>query len=111
MRKDKRGLRFDFHADAEVRVEGATSSSRGRVKELSLRGCFVETAGAFSEHQRVRVNIFNAGEDVESPAEVIYVRPGGIGLLFVDATPGVRDVLQKWVLTALDRQGQEAPVR
>ena len=111
MPKEKRGLRFDFTADAEVRAEGATTSTRGHVKELSLRGCFVEACGDFAEHQRVRVKIFNADDCLESFADVIYVLPNGLGLLFVDMTPGVRGVLQKWVLTALDRETEAVPAR
>jgi len=107
MHKEKRGLRFEFTADAEVRAEGATTSTRGRVKEVSLRGCFLEASGAFEEHQRVRVKIFHAGECLESLADVIYVRAEGLGLLFAEMTPEVRGVLQTWVLTALDRQSEE----
>lgn|SRR5215467_13033770 len=109
MHKEKRGLRFDFAAEAEVRSEGATTPARGRVKELSLRGCFVEVSGVYSEHQRVRVKIFHADDCLESMADIIYVLPNGLGLLFVDMTADVRGVLQKWVLSALDRQAEEVP--
>jgi hypothetical protein len=111
MHKEKRGLRFEFSADAELCSEDSSTSTRGRAKELSLRGCFVEVSGAFAEHQRIRVKIPNAGECFECWADVIYVRPTGVGLLFVDLAPAARDVLQKWVLTALDRQAEEIPSR
>jgi len=109
MHKEKRGLRFEFTADAEVRAQGATTGTRGRVKELSLRGCFVEASGDFAEHQRVRAKIFQADECLETFADVIYVRPDGLGLLFAEMTPEVRGVLQEWVLKALDRQAEEVP--
>lgn len=111
MHTEKRGLRFEFRADAEVFPEGWSKSSRGRAKQLSLRGCFVEATGAFTEHQRVRVKISHSDESLECWAEVIYVLSNGVGLLFTDMTADARDVLQKWVLAALSRQTEEAPTR
>lgn len=111
MHTEKRGLRFDFSADVEIRPEGAATSTYGRAKQLSLRGCFVEAAGAFTEHQRLCVKILNAHQSLECGAEVIYRRPTGVGLLFVDMTAEARSVLQHWVLTALDRQAEEIPAK
>jgi len=111
MHTEKRGLRFEFRADAEVCPEGSSKPARGRVKELSLRGCFVEATGTFAEHQRVHVQMHHEGESLECWAEVIYVLRMGVGLLFTDMTPDVRDVLQKWVLAALHRQTEVVPTR
>lgn len=107
MHKDKRGLRFEFNAEAEVRLADSTTSLRGRITALSLRGCFVEVRGTFAEHERVRVKIFESDECIETMADVIYAQPSGVGLLFTDMTAHFRSVLQKWVLTALDHQTEE----
>lgn len=107
MHKDKRGLRFEFNAEAEVRVGDSPASLQGRVKELSLRGCFLEVTGTFAEHERLRVKIFQSDDCIETMADVIYVRPSGVGLLFTDMTGHFRSVLQRWVLTALDHQTEE----
>ena len=104
MHKDTRGLRFEFSADAEVRVGESPAKFSGRVTELSLRGCFVEISGSFKDQERVRLKIFSGEECFETRADVIYVRPSGIGLLFVEMNAHFRGVLQKWVLAALDRQ-------
>lgn len=106
MHKEKRGLRFEFSAEAEARAEGSLSSSRGRVTELSLRGCFLQTSASFADQERLRVKILAPDECIETMADVIYARPNGVGLLFVDMTPHVRSVLQKWVLTALDHESE-----
>ena len=102
MDNDPRGLRFKFSADAEVQFQGSPTSVRGRVTNLSLRGCFLAISGSFGNKERLRVKIMNSGEYVESQADVIYVRPSGIGLLFVEANAHFRGILQKWML--LDRQ-------
>lgn len=111
MDKDQRGLRFNFSAEAEVRVGDSATSFPGRVTELSFRGCFLEISGSFSEHQRLRVKIFHSSEYFETLADVIYVRPSGVGMLFAETNPHFRSILQKWILNALDHQTDEVPAR
>ena len=108
MHIDQRGLRFKFSAEAEVHAQDLPTSLRGRITDLSLQGCFLAISCAFGEKERVRVKIFRSGECVESLAEVIYQRPSGVGLLFVEMIPRFREVLQNWILSALDRQIEES---
>jgi len=103
-----RGLRFKFSADAELRVPASPTALHGRVTELSLLGCFLEISGSFGNNERLQVKIFRSGEYFESLADAIYVRPSGVGLLFVEMNPHFRGVLQKWILSALDRQTEES---
>jgi len=102
--QERRGLRFPFEATAEIQV-GASSSAwvPGRVTELSLRGCLMETSGSFQEQQRLSVKIVHSGEYFESSAAVLYVKPSGIGLVFSEMKLHYRAVLQKWILEALDK--------
>jgi hypothetical protein len=104
LRQDRRGLRFSFRASAEVSLEGPAESLRACVTELSLRGCFLEISGRFAVRQRLQVKIFNVNDFFEASAEVIYVRKSGVGVLFGDINPHFRQVLQKWILAALDRR-------
>jgi PilZ domain len=92
-------------------LENSSASSPAQVTDLSLRGCFLELSGSFTEHQRLRVKIFYSDEYFESPADVIYVKANGIGLLFTEIKPHFRSILQKWILAALDHQTEEAAVR
>jgi hypothetical protein len=104
--EDKRGLRFPFEADAQVVLPSASDKIPARVTELSFRGCFLEISSALQEKQRLRVKIFHSDEFFESSAEVIYVRPTGVGLVFGNLEPPFRKVLQAWILTALDAQAK-----
>lgn len=110
MSNDQRGLRFNFSADAEVRVGDSPEGIPVRMTALSFRGCFLETSASFSEHQRLRVKIFHLGEYFETLADVIYLRPSGAGVLFVDINPHFRSILQKWILAALDQQPEQVAV-
>lgn len=100
----QRGLRFPFSADAEVVPQGSTERIRARVTELSFRGCLLETSAALKEQQRVHVKIFHSDECFEALADIIYVKPAGVGLVFGDTDPHFRSVLQAWILGALDNQ-------
>jgi len=104
--EDKRGLRFPFKADAEVVLPNHSDKIPARVTELSFRGCFLEISAALQEKQRVRVKIFHSDEVFEAPAEVIYARPTGVGLVFGNMEPPFRRALQAWILTALDAQAK-----
>jgi|SRR5579859_498800 len=105
MNRECRGLRFSFNADADIAPEGSPKAIiRGRVTELSLQGCFVETSASFGENHPVFLKIRDAGESFEAEAVVLYARPSGLGLLFRQVKPRHRDVLQNWILKALDRQ-------
>lgn len=106
MNEEQRGLRFPFSASAEVFLEGSLESIPARVTELSLRGCLLEISASLAEQQRVQVKIFYADESCEAAAEVLYVRPTGVGLVFGDMNPHFRVVLQKWILTALDGRAE-----
>lgn len=106
---DQRGLRFRFNADAEVQVQDSPGLVRARVTELSLHGCFLETSRSFQDQERLSVKILKAGECFESAAEVVYSRPRGVGLMFVDMNPQFRGTLQKWMLATLDREAEEIP--
>ena len=105
MDQDHRGLRFAFSADAQVAPENSPAAfAPGRVTELSLLGCFLETTASLGMQRPVLLKIYNSGEYFEAPATVLYVLPSGMGLVFRGIKPHFRAVLQKWVLSALDSQ-------
>ncbi len=104
--QEQRGLRFSFDAAAEILLESRHERTHARVKALSFRGCYLETSASLKESQRLRVKITHADQVFESLAEVIYLRPGGAGILFGNIEPHFRNVLQGWILSALDMQAE-----
>lgn len=108
MDQERRGLRFGFSATAEVAPESSPKALvPARVTELSLRGCFLETSASFELQRPVLVRIFDSGEHFEAEANVLYIKPSGLGLVFRELKPHFRAVLQKWILRALDKQVEE----
>ena len=104
--QDRRGLRFAFAAAAEVVPVNQPGSISGRVTELSLRGCFLEVRAGLKEHQRVHVKISHEDERFEALAQVMYVRPDGVGVVFGETQPHFRKVLQGWILSAMDQHSK-----
>jgi hypothetical protein len=104
--QERRGLRFPFEASAEVLLDGRTDRNPARVTELSFRGCFLEISTPFKEQQRLRVKIFHEGKYFEASAEVLYVRPNGVGVVFGNVEPHFRKIIQAWILTALDNHSK-----
>jgi hypothetical protein len=110
--QEHRGLRFAFSASAEIAPGGSpTAFAPARVRELSLRGCFLETSASFEVRHPVLVKIYHSEEYFEADASVLYAKPSGIGLVFGEIKPHFRAVLQSWVLSALDNESgaQETP--
>ena len=83
MKEPRRVLRYRFSAPADLTVEHSGATTPVRVKELSLYGCFVETAISLSTKTRVHLKIYGPHDYFEASAMVIYTqRTGsGIGLL------------------------------
>src|SRR5579859_1200173 len=107
MNRECRGLRFSFDASAEIAPETSPKATiPGRVTELSLMGCFIETNASFDVKTGVTLRIYEDRESFETEAIVLYTRQSGLGLVFRRVTPRSREVLQNWILKALDRQLQ-----
>jgi PilZ domain len=107
MNDERRGLRFQFSADAEIASGSAPSVFvPARVKELSFRGCFLETSAPDQVQSPVLLKIYKSGELFEAEVDILYIKPTGIGLLFCEIKPHFRAVLQGWILTELDKKSQ-----
>ena len=107
MSRESRGLRFSFDATAEIAPETSPKATvPGRVTELSLMGCFLETSASFDLKSGILLRVYEDSELFETQAIVLYTRPSGLGLVFRGTKPRYRDVLQNWILKALDRQLQ-----
>jgi hypothetical protein len=105
MYQDHRGLRFTFNASAEIAPKSSPKAFvPGLVTELSLQGCFVETAASFDVQSLVLLKMSAHDEAFEAEGVVLYVRPRGVGLGFREIAPEFRPVLQKWMLKLLDSQ-------
>lgn len=97
----RRTPRYPFAAPAAVLPEKGAPVG-GNIKELSLYGCYLDTASPLTPRSKVLVKIFMPGEYFEANATVAYATPAlGMGLVFRDVKPHFRTVLRKWLLMAM----------
>ena len=102
--------RYPFVAPAEVIDEGTGAKVTAQVKELSLYGCYLDTASPLSTRTKVMVKIYTPGEFFEAGATVIYSNQTlGMGLVFRDVKPLYLGILRKWLMVAMqDEPKQDA---
>lgn len=73
-----------------------------QVKELSLYGCYLDTASPLTTRTKVTVKIYTPGEFFEAGATVIYSNQTlGMGLVFRDVKPLYLDILHQWLRAAM----------
>jgi hypothetical protein len=100
--QQRRVPRYPFSAPAAV-IPEVGAPVGGNVTELSLYGCYLDSAAPLASRSRVLVKIFAAdGAYFEADATVIYANPNlGVGLVFRQVKPHYLAVLRKWLLAAM----------
>ncbi len=104
----RRNPRYPFVGSIEMR-EGTSEDKRtGRVKELSLNGCYVDTQSPYPLGASLAIKLFTETEFFEAQASVIYSQADqGMGLMFRETKPYYLMVLRKWLLAAM--MGKKGP--
>ena len=69
-----------------------------RTKDLSLFGCFVQTATPFPEGTKVILRISHGGSNFFAQGRVAHSRPNvGMEITFIAIEPNSMPVLDKWL--------------
>jgi len=93
--------RFPFIATAEIVRKDPPSSGPGRVTELSLYGCYVETPNTLEKGAPLLLKVYSEGKYFESNGAVLYAQPGeGMGVGFQNVNPHYLMVLKMWLIQA-----------
>jgi hypothetical protein len=104
--------RYPFSAPAVVIPESGVPVA-GNVTELSLYGCYLDSAAPLAPRARVLVKIFASDDGYfEAEATVIYSNSSlGMGLVFRQVRPDFLAVLRNWLLKAMQQSqaGEEKP--
>ena len=92
-----RATRHRFAARAEVVDVDSEKQIMAITGDLSVFGCFIETASPFPRGTKVRIRINHRGATLVARGQVSYSRPTGMGVRF-DAMEGVhQQTLEEWV--------------
>ena len=95
----RRFPRFPFNGDVDVVEAQSGTRIKGRVSDLSLGGCYVDTLSPFLVATAVQIRIAKGPQSFEAQAKVINMKVGlGMGLAFVSATAEQKKVLGNWIV-------------
>src|SRR2546423_307265 len=90
--------RYEFIAAVEVLAVESGSRMETRVRDLSQRGCYVDTSNALPLGTVTDVRITKGGQLFEARARVVYSRAGqGMGLMFTGIEPEQLWTLETWL--------------
>lgn len=101
----RRHRRFPCEGYAEVVCRYPTVLFRGRIRDISLTGCFIETAVRVRLDRLTEVELrFTAlGRHVSSVARVMDIRPGkGAGFEFLPGNRGMQEAFVKLIESLTD---------
>jgi hypothetical protein len=91
--------RFPFNADVDVVEVQSGTRIRGRVTDLSLGGCYVDTLSPFLVSTAVQIKITKGPQSFEAQARVTNMKVSlGMGLAFVSASAEQKRVLGNWIV-------------
>lgn len=116
--------RYAFTAAIEVVAEEPGSRLKTRVRDVSQKGCYVDTEKPLALGTIADIRISKRAQSFEARARVVYNQPGkGMGLMFTSVRPEHLQILDTWIaesretswLTATRRRSQRVlmtlPVR
>jgi len=90
--------RYPFTAAAKVTETNTQTSVSGRVSDLGLGGCYVDTVSPLPEGSEVGIRIEYEGLAFEALAKVVYALASmGMGLAFTGISPDQIITLRKWI--------------
>jgi PilZ domain-containing protein len=99
----RRTPRYPFSANAEFTDTASGPRIEGRVSDIGMNGCFIETPNPPPEGAQIFVKIFKDPDFFGSAATVAYSQPNrGMGVQFRDVNPLFLPTLHKWLLEAMN---------
>ena len=94
----REGPRYTFLALMELTDTEGVMCIEGRLREISSKGCYVNTQSTFPANTALRVVIARDEETFTSNGTVVYVHDGiGMGVVFVDTTKDQLEMLHSWL--------------
>jgi PilZ domain len=93
-----RPSRLPFVAAVQVTCVDTGGQIAARTEDLTLSGCFVETAAPFADGTKLALRFSYRGTIVAAHGEVAYSRTGtGMGIRFTSVEPESVPVLDAWL--------------
>jgi hypothetical protein len=100
----RRTPRYQFMANAEI-LEIASGTTRAvKTGDLSIGGCFLNTANPPLQDAKIQVTIYHANRCFTASGRVVFVFPKlGMGVAFTEVRGDQMPILESW-LAELDHK-------
>ncbi len=110
-RERRRAPRYALIALADLIDLQTEAHLEGRTSDLSLAGCYVDTAAALPSGTKVRVRIEHDGATFTGLGVIAYCQPSsGMGINFTDVPLDQREILENWIAALVrDWRGIASP--
>jgi PilZ domain-containing protein len=103
----RRNPRYPFTASIEAIETKSGTRLNGRIGDLGLGGCYVDTLSPFPVGNVLSIKISKDNESFQAKAKVTYSLVGmGMGLAFIAADPEQVKVFQRWIR---ELSGEKSP--
>jgi PilZ domain len=90
--------RFTLIASIEVREPESDMRIKGRISEISRKGCYVDVLNTLPEGTLLDVHISRDQGTFQTKGKIVYVQPGmGMGVTFVETAPEQLQTLDTWL--------------
>ncbi len=90
--------RYNFLALVELTETAGVMCIQGRLRDVSTKGCYVNTPSTFPASTALAVVISRDEETFTSNSKVVYAHDGiGMGLVFVDTANDQVETLNSWL--------------
>jgi hypothetical protein len=99
--KQRRELRYKFSAIVELLEDGSGDRIEGYVRNLSLKGCYVDMNCSVPAGTVARIRITKGTNSFEAQVRVVFSHAGkGMGLLFTSIAPIYIPTLVTWIASS-----------
>jgi hypothetical protein len=90
--------RYSLVLSAEMSVENAGPTASARISDISMGGCYIDSANTFPAGTIMHLRLSQQGETFESKARVVCEYPRmGMGMAFLETQPAQLAILERWL--------------
>lgn len=95
--------RYSVLAVAELVETASTLCIVGEMREVSRKGCYINSTATLSVNTFLRIVISRDGQSFVTNGRIIYLHEQiGMGVLFVDSTEEQLEILDSWLAAAAE---------
>lgn len=94
----RKHFRYQFTGSAEAVEPGTGTRITGRVSDLCLGGCYIDTTSPLEVNAAMRLRVTKDQKTFQAMAKVANTQAGmGMGVSFTSVEPGQLRILENWI--------------